>query len=189
MAERNGRRRIRAVSEIVHIPMALPNRQKRNGSDLETVDVDVVFYRKDGAPPLSVLMAMDDAAAEYDEDKPTAEERGDPGDPTVDPPIPPTPGTLSIRRWIAKSNRAESLLRQRLLVAATDGELRPEDAGVIVSRGEAESILAVAGWWSSTPDAQSDDDEGEAVGESEVVTGQPDSPDSAPVTPVTTPSR
>lgn len=181
------RQRVRAVPDTMLIPLTLPNRQHKKEFDLETIDVDMVFYTRDGAPPLTVLMAIEDAWAEYDEDRPTEEETGKLGDPTTNPPTPRTRGTLSARRWVAKQNRADHLLRQRLLVAASDDKLILEDAGVIVSRGEAEGILGDLGWWATESTDAKAEDSGETTGEGSALTGDAASPDSVQPTPDKTP--
>lgn len=150
--------------------------------------VALAGYKKGPGCPLPILIEVDEALATVSENEPTAEEAGSAGDPTADPPIPPTPGTISPQRYYARLMYAERTLRRMMLQAVIPG-LTIEDANVLASdEGPWKEILIELGW--RQPDevlaAQEEAPDPEAPG-LVVSTGQPESPASVLLTPATTP--
>lgn len=147
--------------------------------------VTLAGYKKGPGCPISILIAVDDALAELAENEPTDEER--PTFTTNDDGTEITvPGTLPIRRYLAKAQTAERTLRREMLQAVIPG-LTTAQANVIASDdGPWKDILVELGW------RMPDDVPAEDAGEGEVVglaasTGQPDSPDFVSPTPAETP--
>lgn len=153
----------------------------------ETVILD--GYMKAGCP-IDVAIAYDEALVESEAEQPTAAERGSPGDPTADPPVPPTPGTISVQAYYTKLMRAERMLRRALLCAVIPGLAANNDfraANVLAADdGPYEQILVELGWWTRVT-APADEGVGPEAGGEAVTSGDAASPDSSPVT-ASTPS-
>lgn len=165
-----GARSLRVVYDTFTYALELP--------DGETVSL--AGYRRGPGCPISVEIEVEGAWAEWSEESPTDEERGDPN---ADPPV---PGTLTGHRYIAKLMRAERLLRRNLLCAVLPG-LSPEMADVLAAdAGPWEDILVELGWWSRSTE-QAAEGEVLAGGQTESPTGAPASPASASPTPAETP--
>lgn len=163
----------------------------------ETVEYDIVLrddttitvkgYKKNGAP-LDIVIAYDRAIRDNAAEAPTAEERGDPGDPTADPPRPPKPGTLSRDALIDKTVHHDRLLRRDMLKAVIPELASMEyadEVNVLASDdGPIGEIMIDLGWWRGREEVE--DDGGPEVPASRPI-GPDGSPDSSPST-TSTPS-
>lgn len=135
---------------------------------VETPDgetVSLAGYKRGPGCPISVEIEVEGAWAEWSEDTPTADERS----------------SLTPHRYLAKTMRAERMLRRNLLLAALPG-LDQTVADVLSNDGGPwESILVDLGWWQPT---EATPDEGEAqAADPSPSTGSAASPDSsAPTT-------
>jgi hypothetical protein len=154
--------------------------------DINGVAVPLEVYCKGAGCPITALIAVDEALAALDENEPTENER-----PTFNDDGTTTPGTISIRRCLAKAQAAERTLRREMLQAVSVRPLAVDHANIIASDdGPWKDILVKAGW--RTPDdvpaepTDGDAGEGEAAGPA-ASTGRPDSPASASLTPAETP--
>lgn len=129
----------------------------------EDETVTLAGYVRGAGCPISVEIEVEGAWAEWSEDSPTDEERA----------------TLTPHRYVAKTMRAERLLRRNLLVACIPG-MAQETADVLAAdSGPWESILVELGWWQKSEPAS----EGEATaGDSSLPTGSPASVESSPPT-------
>lgn len=161
MSDQNGtallplaRRPLRVVSETITYPIET--------DDGETVTL--AGYRRGPGCPITIEIEVEGAWAEWSEDSPTDEDRA----------------ALTSHRYLAKTMRAERLLRRNLLCAVIPGlDQRVADV-VAADGGPWEGILAELGWWQKAGDSA----EGEAgAGDSSPPIGSPASPDSsAPTT-------
>lgn len=138
---------------------------------IETPDGETVAlagYVRGAGCPISVEIEVEGAWAEWSEDSPTNDDHA----------------SLTAHRYLAKTNRAERLLRRNLLCAVIPG-LATEAADVLAAdAGPWEAVLVELGWWQPAEQPS----EGEAAaGDSSPSTGSPASPDSSPAM-ATTPS-
>jgi hypothetical protein len=118
-------------------------------------------YHKGASCPISVEIEVEEAWAEWSEDTPSDDERP----------------SLTPHRFLAKTMRAERLLRRNLLCAAIPGLERGAADVAASDGGPWERILVELGWWQATGEAAP---EGEAAaGDSDGSTGSPASPDSS----------
>lgn len=153
--------------------------------------VSLAGYKKGPGCPIPILIAVDEAIASMRENEPTDEETGTAGDPFASPPIPPTPGTLSPRRYLAKLNYAERTGRREMLQAVIPG-LGVEDANLLGADGGPWKEILIELGWRETDEAMAArileaDADPEALGEASPSTGPTASPDSASATRATTP--
>lgn len=134
--------------------------------------VEVRMYPKGPACPITVLIAEDEAYAEWNDAYPTDDEKAQ----------------LTPRRFLARANRAEYQWRRDLLIAASDGELAEEHANVLISEdGPWRAILEELGWLDPLPASEEAAPNPEAQGGAGTGAGPTASPDSAPATAGTTP--
>lgn len=133
---------------------------------LETPDGETTTlagYKKGTGCPISVEIETEAAWATWSEDSPTDEDRA----------------TLTTHRYLAKTMRAERMLRRDLLCAVIPG-LQREAADVLAGdAGPWETILSELGWWATT---EADDTGEAAAGDSSLPTGSEESPASSPPT-------
>jgi hypothetical protein len=132
---------------------------------VETPDgetVSLAGYKRGAGCPISVEIEVEGAWAEWSEDTPTDTDRT----------------ALTPHRYLAKTMRAERMLRRNLLLAAVPG-LDHAAADVLSNDGGAwEPILIELGWWTTTTEAST---EGEAVAaDPSPSTGSAASPDFSP---------
>lgn len=180
------RRSLVLRSETVTYTLTRPDGEK----------IELTGYKKGPGTPLPVLIDVDEALATCEENEPTSEERGSAGDPTTNPPTPPTPGTLSNRRYLAKLRFAERTLRRMMLQAVLydkDGNsISLDDANILASDdGLWKDILVELAWRQSDAELEQmmrePADEGEVEAGPDGSTGPAESPDGSTVT-ATTPS-
>lgn len=166
MAGRNGlaavpvaRRPLRVVPETLTFPIEI---------DGETVEL--TGYVKGPGTPIEVLIEVDDAIADWEDNNPTDDDGLN----------------LKPRRWLAKRNRADRILRRDLMVKVVHG-LTMDQANVLAADdGDWQHILPPLGWWlaptaAETEDEDTDDPEATAPAE-DAPTGADDLPDSTPAT-------
>lgn len=131
--------------------------------------LELAAYPKGPACPITVLIAEQEAYAEWNDATPTDEERAH----------------LTPRRYAARVMRAEYQWRRDLLMAVVPG-LSEEQAGVLASDdGPWRDILVELGWLEALPAAE-DDADPEAQGGADTSAGPTASPDSQPATADTT---
>lgn len=152
-----GARRLRVTYDTITYTVETP--------DGETVTL--AGYTRGSGCPISVEIDVEGAWAEWSEDTASEDDRA----------------TLTSHRYLAKTMRAERMLRRNLLCAVVPG-LAQAAADVLSNDGGPwEDVLTELGWWQKTEPAPA----GEAVaGDSTPPTGEPDSPASSPVIPART---
>lgn len=161
MAGRNGLAAVPALREPLRV---VPITETVT---IDTGDGDLLHlaaYPKGAGCPISVLIDVEEAHAEWNETIPGDDERT----------------AMKPRRYIARLNRAELILRRDILCAVIPG-LTPEQAGVLATEGGPwRDVLVSLGWWDA-PDAPDAEDTGDpealpqqvTAGESESSAVQP----------------
>lgn len=127
---------VRAIPQFIMIPI-----QYLDENDVE-IDYLLKVYKHGPTCPVPVVIEVDAASADYEDNFPSQAELAD--------------GSMSDSRWVARARRA-NFLRYRDILRAVAPSLAglPDDVSDILAADEANwrPILEPAGWWNATPSA------------------------------------